>query len=424
MADEVNGRAPSRQTIIIVLATLIGAALLFAVWFLLIRMPYVPAFTSIDSADALTITQELDRLKTPYELADDGATILVPQDRVDAARVNILGGELPLKGAVGFELFNNSDMGLTDFAQKINYQRALQGELARTIMALEEVENARVHLSLPEAGIFERDRRPAKASITVATKLGGPVDVKIVNGIQQLVASAVPDLSASNVAVLDARGELLSAAANETELVATSPEQQQRQIFERSTASQIEDTLRSAGLSMPMAIKVTALGDFSSSTETSNSQATVEMAAANPAAAAVIEKRGFPLAVEVALAAEPGSALREKIQGVANEAIGYDSAIGDTVLIKTDPALAASAPTIPPSKSVQSSSTFTKPSSVLSTMPIWLFGLVGLAVLAAMILFFVRRNAAKPLRLSEREAFTEKLRNLIDKEMQSDRPVS
>ena len=423
MADEVNGRAPSRQTIVIVLSTLLGAVLLFALWFFLIRTPYVPAFTGIDSADALTITQELDRMKTPYELADDGATILIPQDRVDAARVNILGSELPLKGAVGFELFNNSDMGLTDFAQKINYQRALQGELARTIMALEEVETARVHLSLPEAGIFERDRRPAKASITVATKFGGPVNDKVVNGIQQLVASAVPDLSASNVAVLDARGELLSAAANEIGQATLSPEQQQRQIFERSTASQIEDALRSTGLSMPMAVKVTAFGDFSSSAETRNPQEPSETTAANTVSAAT-EKRGFPVAVEIALAAEPGSTLREKVQSVANEAIGYDSAIGDTVLIKTDPALAASAPPIPPSKSVQSSSTYTKPSSALSTMSIWLFGLVGLAMVVGIILLFVRRSAAKPLKLSEREAFTEKLRDLIDKEAQSDRPLS
>lgn len=423
MADEVNGRAPSRQTIVVVLSTLIGAALLFALWFLLIRTPYAPAFTGINSADALTITQELDRMKTPYELADEGATILVPQDRVDAARINILGGELPLKGAVGFELFNNSDMGLTDFAQKINYQRALQGELARTIMALEEVETARVHLSLPEAGIFERDRRPAKASITVATKLGGPVDDKVVNGIQQLVASAVPDLSVSNVAVLDARGELLSAAMNNAEPVASSPEQQQRQIFERSTASQIEDALRSTGLSMPMAVKVVALGDFSLAADTGNSQESSETAAANTVSAAT-EKRVFPMAVEIALATEPGSALREKIQGVANEAIGYDPDLGDTVLIKTDPALANPAPLMPPSKRTQSSSTHAKPLPVTSIIPIWLSGLAGLFVPIVAIVFVMRRRAAKPLSLNEREAFTEKLRNLIDKEMKSDSTLS
>ncbi len=413
MAADDKTAGPRRQTVLIAIAAIGIAIILFVLWLLLIRTPYAPAFTGLTSADALTITQELDRQKTPYELAEDGTTILVPEDRVDAARVNVLGGELPLKGAVGFELFNKTDMGLTEFAQKINYQRALQGELARTIMALDEIENARVHLSLPEEGIFEKDRRPAKASITVATKLGGPVDQQVVAGIQQLVASAVPELSPANVAILDARGELLSAPVSEIAAIALTPEQQQRQAVELDYASRIEEAVRRAGMAMPLSVKVTALRDFGSSdigTEDGADESALEEQA-----------RSFPLNVTILFAAEPGSTIQNRLLTTAREAINFDTALGDIVQLQTDPALAGVSPPLNYGTSREEASATPSTTPILSDIPWWPFALLILAVLAIFLFFRFRTVRPVALTTEEREAFSQKLKNLLDREMQDGR---
>lgn len=211
---EKNSSPATRQIILAAAGAFSMAVILFLIWYFAIRTPYVEAFTSLKSEDAAIIVKELDKNKVPYKLADGGQSILVPQDQVDATRVNILGGDLPLKGIVGFELFNESDMGLTEFAQRINYQRALQGELARTLMSFRNIETARVHLSLPESGIFEKQQRPAKASATLQAKAGMSIDANTVTAAQRLIVSAVPDLETSNVSVLDANGQLLTSSAS------------------------------------------------------------------------------------------------------------------------------------------------------------------------------------------------------------------
>jgi flagellar M-ring protein FliF len=157
VADGDDRAARNRRQLILIGAGAIAlAVLIFLLWLLVLRTPMVPAFTNLKATDAALIVDELKRQNVPYKLENDGATVLVPQDQVDAARLGILGGDLPLKGTVGFELFSKSDMGLTEFAQKINYQRALQGELARTLMSMSTVESARVHITLPETGVFRK----------------------------------------------------------------------------------------------------------------------------------------------------------------------------------------------------------------------------------------------------------------------------
>src|SRR5262249_15568170 len=130
----------------------------------------------------------------------------------DATRLDVMTEDLPLKGTVGFELFNKSDMGLTDFAQKINYQRALQGELERTIMTLDGVDSARVHLSLGEDRIFRDDRVPPKASVTIRMAKGRALSESQAQGVRRLVAAAVPNLDGANVVILDEEGRVVSAA--------------------------------------------------------------------------------------------------------------------------------------------------------------------------------------------------------------------
>lgn len=188
-------------------------ALLALGYFLFLRTEYVVLLEGARPADAAAVVAELDKGGRAYRLRDGGTTILVPANEADATRVAIAGSDVAARGQIGFELFNKSDMGLTNFAQKINYQRALQGELVRTIMAMEGVESARVHLALPERTLFRGDRAEPKAAVTVMMKPGQTADPLRVAGIQQLVAAAVPDLPENKVVVLDAAGRVISAVA-------------------------------------------------------------------------------------------------------------------------------------------------------------------------------------------------------------------
>ena len=177
-----------------------------------LRTPYGVLFADLSDRDMAAMTAELDKQKMPYRIAEDGRALLVPQDQVHKVRLKLMGAPVPLHGAVGFELFNTSDFAMTEFAQKVNYQRALQGELMRTILSLEEVESARVHLALPEQGLFRKSTAKAKASVTLRMRPGRRLAPEQVTGIQRLVAASVNDVQSEDVAVLDEHGVVLSRA--------------------------------------------------------------------------------------------------------------------------------------------------------------------------------------------------------------------
>jgi flagellar M-ring protein FliF len=184
--------------------------ILFAGYWLFIRATYVPLLTNLAPQDAADIVKVLDDRKIPYRLGDEGRTVLVASDKADGARIELVGSELPMRGQVGFELFNQSDMGLTEFAQKINYQRALQGELARTILLMDGIEAVRVHLGLPERGVFRDIQVQPKASVTLILKSGTRLTESSVAGIQRVVAGAIPEMQVDDVAVLDGTGRVVS----------------------------------------------------------------------------------------------------------------------------------------------------------------------------------------------------------------------
>lgn len=192
----------------VVLIALLTA--LAAAW--LLREPYGVLFTGLSQSDMSSMAAELERMKVPYRVGDDGA-LLVPEAAVGKTRLALVNRDVPLHGAVGFEVFNNEEFGASDFVQKINYQRALQGELTRTILSIDEVESARVHLALPEQGLFRKEQERAKASVTVGMKPGRTLQPLQVQGIQRLVAASVPDVLAQDVTVLDQHGVPLSRQA-------------------------------------------------------------------------------------------------------------------------------------------------------------------------------------------------------------------
>ncbi|MET0182994.1 MAG: flagellar basal-body MS-ring/collar protein FliF [Caulobacterales bacterium] len=185
-------------------------AVLVAIYFFAFRQNYTVLFDNLEPAEAAAVVAELDKQKATYKLGNGGAQILVPEGKHDALRLSIAGSNLPLHGLEGFELFNESDMGLTDFAQKIKYQRALQGELARTIMMIDGVEDARVHIAMPERALFRGAQNTTKAAVTLVMRAPEYETPASIEGVQRLVAAAVPDLLTSDVVVLNAHGEVIS----------------------------------------------------------------------------------------------------------------------------------------------------------------------------------------------------------------------
>ncbi|ROH85902.1 flagellar M-ring protein FliF [Pseudomethylobacillus aquaticus] len=172
----------------------------------LLQEDYQTLFSDLNPQDAAAMVAELDRLKVPYKLANDGMTILVERDAVYKTRLSLMGKGLNLNGAIGFEIFNNAEFGMTEFSQKVNYQRALQGELSRTIMAFDEVKSARVHLVLPESGLFKKSTAKPKASVSILLKDNRILSTEQISGIQRLVAASVPEILPSEVTVVDHRG--------------------------------------------------------------------------------------------------------------------------------------------------------------------------------------------------------------------------
>ncbi|HKC03563.1 MAG TPA: flagellar basal-body MS-ring/collar protein FliF [Sphingomicrobium sp.] len=201
---------PARQWRLIAF-TLIGiVAVLGAAYYWFFSSDYAVLAKGIRPEQAAAMVDELKKQDVSYELRDGGTTILVPTNQVDGARLDLASGDIPVKGTVGFELFNQSDMGLTDFAQKVNYQRALQGEIARTIMTMDGIAYARVHLALPERSLFRASRSEPRAAVTLTPQPGVDIDAARIAGIQRLVAATVPDLAIDQVAVLNERGQLLT----------------------------------------------------------------------------------------------------------------------------------------------------------------------------------------------------------------------
>lgn len=175
---------------------------------------YAPLASDLRPADASEIATALSEWGIPYRFEDGDKTVLVPRESVYSTRMKLASEGIPRGGSVGFEAFKDSDYGVTEFAQRINYQRALQGELERTIESMREVRSARVHLTIHHAGLFEQDQEGSKASVSLALREGQRLGTRQVAGIQRLVASAVEGLDPSNVTLLDEQGAALSGGAD------------------------------------------------------------------------------------------------------------------------------------------------------------------------------------------------------------------
>ncbi|MDO9247093.1 MAG: flagellar basal-body MS-ring/collar protein FliF, partial [Phenylobacterium sp.] len=167
-------------------------------------------YSNLDLKEAGAITAALDQANVKYELKGDGSTILVGRDEVASTRLLLSGKGLPTSGSVGYEIFDNANaMGQTDFVQQLNRQRALEGELARTIQALDGITSARVHLVLPKRELFEEEAEQPSASVSIGVG-GRQPSADQVRAMQNLVAGAVPNLKPDRVTVVDQHAKTLS----------------------------------------------------------------------------------------------------------------------------------------------------------------------------------------------------------------------
>lgn len=199
---------------------LIAAAAVIALIIALVMWANKPSyrvlFSNLSEADGGRIITELEQRRVPYRFSEGGQAILVPGDQVHLLRLQLAEQGLPQGGNIGLELMDNQPFGISQFAEQINFQRGLEGELARSIESLGPVERARVHLALARESVFVRDRQPAKASVVVNLHAGRHLGEGQVDSIVHLVASSVPDLSPDNVTVVNQSGLLLSREKHES----------------------------------------------------------------------------------------------------------------------------------------------------------------------------------------------------------------
>jgi flagellar M-ring protein FliF len=171
---------------------------------------YEPLFSGMSPEDAGAVTAKLRESATEYRLSEGGSTILVKSDRVAEMRLQLAAAGLPQTGRLGFELFDQTNFGASEFTEQVNYHRAIEGELERSVMSLREVERARVHITMPKESLYLEARQPAKASILVKLRSGAALSPQNIAAVTQLAASAVPGLQANQVTVLDTAGNLLN----------------------------------------------------------------------------------------------------------------------------------------------------------------------------------------------------------------------
>jgi flagellar M-ring protein FliF len=205
-----------------------------------------PLYTGMAPEDAAAVVQKLRESGVEYRLADNGATVLVPSAKQAESRLTLAAAGLPKSGRIGFELFDKSNFGATEFVEHINYQRALEGELERSVMSLAEVEQARVHITMAKDSVFLEQQQPAKASVMVKLRPHSQISPQNVIAIANLVASAVEGLAPESVSVVDMNGNLLSrprrlGGPDGTQSTAEALEL--RQQFEKDLVTKIKATL-------------------------------------------------------------------------------------------------------------------------------------------------------------------------------------
>ncbi len=231
---------------------------------------YGVLYNNLEPQDASKIVESLKTKQIDYELADNGGTVLVDKTKLYDTRLSLAGEGLPAESSVGYELFDKTNLGMSEFVQQLNYRRALEGELSRTISTLDEVKKVRVHVVIPEKTLFKKDEKQPTASITLHLKSGRSISKISIEGIQNLVASSVEGLTLDKVTILDGRGKVLSEAPMDNNSVVglTSTQHDIQSKVEQHYADKVQSLLDGVLGSDNAKVRVNAEIDFTQTEKT------------------------------------------------------------------------------------------------------------------------------------------------------------
>ena len=418
MLENLRQMSLPRRVAAAIVALTIVATICFAVYFAFFRVQYETLYAGLRPAETAAIAEELDKTGIGYELADDGSTILVASPDVARSKTIVASSELSLNGLVGFELFNESDMGLTEFAQKVNYQRAIQGELVRTIMMMDGIESARVHLSLPARTLFRRDETAPKAAVTVQSLPGRSLDQAAVLGIRELVSASVTGLDIANVAVLDNSGKIMGGQA--AFAVAESPELSEKRAVQEYYGARARRVLESSfgGYKADVAVAI-----VQSDADTDRIFAFPQDRQSEPADDANADSgkseptRNFGLRVSLIFPATPDPETANLMRNAVAEALQLSTKTGDSIVFLSNPPRPLEDDT-QPALSMQSApplaqeSAFHDANSNFGNALIWT-GCFALFLFAILMWMRRKNHAGDKLTLQERMSFAETLESSL-----------
>ncbi|MBS1230284.1 MAG: flagellar M-ring protein FliF [Proteobacteria bacterium] len=292
-------RLNNQQKIILMVAIAAVIAILVASNSWLKQSDYRILFSNISERDGGAIIAALEQLNIPYRFSESGGAILIPSAKVNETRLRLATQGLPKGGGVGFELMENQKFGISQFAEQVNYQRGLEGELSRTIQSIRAVQAARVHLAIPKPTVFVREELKPSASVLINLYPGRLLDPSQIAGIQNLVAASVPNLAVSGVTLIDQSGAMLSQLKSKLMEAGLDPTQiKYVQEIEASVIKRINDILLPIVGQDNVRVQIAADVDFSQNEQTAEthrpnvtppdisirSQQTTESASATPSA--------------------------------------------------------------------------------------------------------------------------------------------
>lgn len=260
---------PPKKRLFLLIAILLTAGSLAGLIAWANRVEYKTLYTGLSSEDAGAVITKLQEKKMPYRVGSDGNTILVPAGKVYELRMELASEGMPQSGTIGYEIFDKQNLGVTEFIQKVNFQRALQGELARTISKFAEVKSARVHLTMPEKSLFSESQEKPRASVVLNLYPGKRLLDTQLQGISHLVSSSVEGMAPENVIIVDAHGKLLAGGKEryrQAEL--TSTQQQLQTSAEKSIEDKIVDLLGNVVGIDKITAKVSVAMDFTQMEQT------------------------------------------------------------------------------------------------------------------------------------------------------------
>jgi len=253
----------SGKKISIVMVFLLTIASIVLLVYLTTQVEYRVLFSNLSNEDAANIVTKLNEKKVPYKLSPMGNAVSVPSEQVAQLRLELAAAGLPQGGGVGFEIFDQKTLGATEFEQQLNYRRALQGELSRTINGLDEIQSSRVHIAMPKDSLFTDQQKKPTASVTLRLKSGKSLKPAQIEGIVHLVSSSIEGMNPADVMVVDSKGNILSSRQNDTKLSKLTAQQIDFQRnMEKEMSTQIQTMLENVVGQGKAAVRVSAELDF------------------------------------------------------------------------------------------------------------------------------------------------------------------